>query len=157
VSDIVPKATAIAVDLTGPTAGRLTADWHNALRRALTNLQRQAIRITETTTIVERIVTAISDDDGSIPDFGALLNGKQDHSSLLDQLAHLSEVGLVMRTGTGFATVEVADLPAGGFIPTLLADDATFTIPADMQALFAIPIDLGLGTLDVAGDLVEVA
>lgn len=45
---------------------------------------------------------------------------------------------------------------SGGFVPTLIASGATFTVPADTQALFAFPIEVE-GFLAVDGMLIEVA
>ena len=46
--------------------------------------------------------------------------------------------------------------PTGGSgVPTLAASAATFSVPADTQALFTIDIDVQ-GVVDVAGILVEV-
>lgn len=42
-----------------------------------------------------------------------------------------------------------------GMMPTVIADGATFTVPAGFQALFAMTIDVA-GTLAVDGYLVEV-
>lgn len=59
---------------------------------------------------------------------------------------------------TGTRAVVAGDLPeSGSYPPTLLDDADTFSVPANKQVLFSIPIDLGLGTLDVSGDFVEVA
>jgi hypothetical protein len=43
----------------------------------------------------------------------------------------------------------------GAFVPTFIADDETFTVPANRQALFAIDID-NEGTLEINGFLIQV-
>lgn len=43
-----------------------------------------------------------------------------------------------------------------GMVPTFIAADDTFIVPADHQALFTVPID-NEGTLDVEGVLVAVS
>lgn len=49
------------------------------------------------------------------------------------------------------------DAVYGAFVPTYLAG-GTFVVPADAQAMFALPIELdGTAALDVAGDLIMVA
>lgn len=45
--------------------------------------------------------------------------------------------------------------PTNAMVPTFIASSETFTVPADRQALFAMPID-NEGVLDVEGFLVEV-
>lgn len=46
----------------------------------------------------------------------------------------------------------------GQFVPTFIADGQTFVIPANTQALYALPITLGTGaTLVVEGHLLEIA
>jgi hypothetical protein len=56
------------------------------------------------------------------------------------------------------ADARVAAGLAGAFVPTLLATGQTFSIPANRQALFALPIELeGTASLDISGALVEVA
>lgn len=47
------------------------------------------------------------------------------------------------------------DSTGGGFVPTFIASDETFTVPAHRQALFAMTID-NEGTLVVLGSLIEV-
>ena len=50
-----------------------------------------------------------------------------------------------------------ADVPPG-FVPTLIADGETFTVPENTQALFTLPIDIeGDGILAVDGALAEVS
>lgn len=43
----------------------------------------------------------------------------------------------------------------GAFVPTFIADDDTFTVPTNRQALFAIDID-NEGTLEINGFLIQV-
>ncbi len=47
----------------------------------------------------------------------------------------------------------IAAIPTG--VPTLMA--ANYTVAANIQALFTLPIEVGTYDLDIAGDLVEVA
>lgn len=71
------------------------------------------------------------------------------------------------RVAAGIATHLAAENPHPQYmlasaslqpVPTTVADGATYTVPADTQALFTLPITLeGTGTLDVSGALVEVA
>jgi len=49
------------------------------------------------------------------------------------------------------------DLPPPSFVPFFVPDGETFTIPANQQALFSIPIELGAGSsLEINGALVGV-
>lgn len=44
---------------------------------------------------------------------------------------------------------------AGGFVPTLIADGDTFTVPLNKQVLWSIPIQID-GILDVQGAFIMV-
>jgi hypothetical protein len=57
-------------------------------------------------------------------------------------------------TGTGKHTSQVPGA-LGGMVPTFIAPDETFTIPANRQALYAMDID-NEGTLDIEGFLIQV-
>lgn len=103
-TDLVPKATAIAVDLAGPTAGRLTPDWHNAIRRAIQTLQRRTEVIAAQQAQLTALLEALQGEDGELIDVAQAIADKQNHSALLDQLSHLAEVGFVERVGSGYAT-----------------------------------------------------
>lgn len=59
-------------------------------------------------------------------------------------------------TASGTGTTKTITIPGGSFVPTYIGPAETFTVPADRQALWAVPIDCD-GTLDVVGTLVEVS
>lgn len=63
------------------------------------------------------------------------------------------DTGTVGAAGATGATGAMG--PAGPMMPTFIADGDTFTIPADMQGLYAMTIDVE-GTLDVEGYLILV-
>lgn len=54
-------------------------------------------------------------------------------------------------------TAFVGSAGTASITPTLLATGETFNVPLNKQVLFTIPIDIADGTLDVVGELVEVA
>lgn len=72
-----------------------------------------------------------------------------------------------LRVAAGITAHEAAENPHPEYmlasaslqpVPTTVADGATYTVAADTQALFTLPITLeGTGALDVSGALVEVA
>ncbi len=52
---------------------------------------------------------------------------------------------------------DVAVAVTAVYVPTLMSTGETFSVPTNKQVLFTYPIDIADATLDVIGDLVEVA
>lgn len=161
--------------------GQFSLPWRRWLETVNNTLNAAGSDTTSLAADVAAIATALGSPDGTvanIPDQanldvvivgrnGVTVTGKAGVSPVYVELQPVEDDGtgaLLAFTRddfgriTGTRAVVAADLPeSGSYPPTLLDDAATFSVPANKQVLFSIPIDLGLGTLDVAGDFVEVA
>lgn len=171
VTSLIPRDTESPID--GKT-GAFTMTWRrwleavsNAINAATGNITAIATKLGSPDGTVANIPSEASQSLEMYGRNGVRVEGKLGVSPVYVELRPIDDDGtgeLLALTRddygriTGTRAVVAGDLPeSGSYPPTLLDDADTFSVPANKQVLFSIPIDLGLGTLDVSGDFVEVA
>jgi hypothetical protein len=157
--------------------------WFNALRLMARSIKQGASGIVDVQAQLAPVLAALRTTTGEIINIADALAGKLDATTSMKTLAKLTGSGFVRKhrntwsasdplaseisydpAASGLAAEdvqaaldEVAAAAASG-VPYEVADGDTYSVPAGVQALWEVPIELlGASSLDISGALVEVS